>query len=291
MNQEITPKEQRSIAKEEIPIIINRAMAALERAKTYAEKMDAIDEADSIFERLAKSIKSHKDLEFELETAKAELIIAIDRVKIEIAIEYDKAKKEGLVAPQGRPKELSEKEKTSEPRTFSDSDKPKLNELNIEKQRISEARKIHNFDEKNPGLREQIIKEMPGKNEKVTKNISFRIAKEAEKERKRQTEILKQEQILKNAQKRQEEFLRKAEQLKREKERLEAHLKGTRFHSRSHYNPFDIPSIRRHPFTMDEWRLVVSCLHPDTRLNMSNEKLDKALQILLQRKAELTGQN
>lgn len=169
---EITKTEP--INKDTLPIIIDRVILALNDAKTFSEKEEAIIKAGITFDILDKAKKLHSGLEIKLEEAKAELIIAIDRSKIELKKMYDKVKKK----KGGRPSSEKEKENPAEPRQGSTKQK-----TSNDHQRMSETAKIIAFDKKHPGAREARINDMPKKGERVTKGISLKIVKDYEKDK------------------------------------------------------------------------------------------------------------
>jgi hypothetical protein len=198
MTKEVTNKADDKITKDTISTIIGRAIASLKEAKTHSEKLAAINTADMTFDALDKAKKLHKDLEFELETAKAELVIVIDRVKIEIYEEYEKAKKNGDVAT-GSGKPTHKKSVVPEPRELPNHKvkQPSQKDIKlISSQRLSETRKVVNFDKKNPGVRENTIREMPEKGKRVTKGVSLKIVENNEEPKPKKEEKPKQEIVM-----------------------------------------------------------------------------------------------
>lgn len=200
MTKEVTNKADDKITKDTISTIIGRAIASLKEAKTHSEKLAAINTADMTFDALDKAKKLHKDLEFELETAKAELVIVIDRVKIEILEEYEKAKEDNKVAQKGQTRNTGTSEKPKIAEVRRSSERPKVittqKDIGVSNQRLSETRKIVNFDKKNPGVRENTIREMPEKHKKVTKGVSLRIVENNEEPKPKKEEKPKQEIVM-----------------------------------------------------------------------------------------------
>jgi hypothetical protein len=172
------------ITRSSLPEIIGKAIGALERARDSHEKKVAIANALNDFDQLDRARKLHKDLESELEIAKVELILAIDRARIDMRELYLKEQETDRALKQGQSKKNSEKQ-TSEPRMFSE--KPKFTvipksaaELGIIPQRLAEIKKVVNFDAKYPDRRENIIRSMPNKGERVTRGISLKIVENLE---------------------------------------------------------------------------------------------------------------
>jgi hypothetical protein len=178
MTKDVTARKNEQITKDTIPIIIGRAIESLEKAKTFAEKEEELAKSNIIFEMLDEAKKLYTDLEFELETAKAELVIAMDRTKIEYAEMYKQ-----VVPPKGNFSKVpvSEIPEMSEARTFREKEKAGPS---ISRQRVAEATKVAAFDKKNPGVREATIRDMPAQKKRVTKGASLRIVKDAEPEAK-----------------------------------------------------------------------------------------------------------
>jgi hypothetical protein len=181
-------KDMESVTKTSLPLIISRAIINLEEAKTYSEKLEAIDKAKLTFDALDKAKKYSEGLEFELENAKAEIIIAVDRAKVDILQRHERGVKDGIILGDGQTKKTgtSGKSKLPEARVASEIPKTQAEAGIVSNQRLSEIRKVVNFDKNNPGVREQIIRDMPNKGEPITKGISLKIAEKEDKPQQKQ---------------------------------------------------------------------------------------------------------
>jgi hypothetical protein len=205
------------ISKETIPTVIRRVITNLEKAVTDYEKDEAIKDASATVDMFQAAKKANLHLEEELEKARRELIKAIDKVKIERVNKYDKAKKDGEVHNVGRSKKP--KEEMSDASDISE--KPKQKDLNIDRRRMEEDRKVAKFERKNPGTIERIIDKKP-KKETVSKNISSKVVRFAEKNKNKKPEEI--EEILSKERKfPDEETLRYREDMKKKYEQRQEH--------------------------------------------------------------------
>jgi hypothetical protein len=183
MKNDLIPEKTEQITKEMIINTVSRAITILTNAKNHYEQKAAIKNASNIIDMFEVAKKANEELEEKLEEARREIIKAIDNVKIERSIQYDKAKKSGEVHGQGR----SKKQNAKTPERSGVSEKPKQNDLGMNDRRVSEERKIADFDAKHPGVRERIINKKP-KKETVSKNISLKIVEFATKNKDKKPE-------------------------------------------------------------------------------------------------------
>lgn len=284
-----------------LPAIMSRALNALTSAKTYAEQEEALIKANLTFDKLEAAKKLYKDMEIELSKAQAELIVAIDRARSNQRQLYIQAVKNGEMAPHGGARTRTEKLKvrTSDLENFQNSTVssaatlPTTSKVGLSKQRLHETKKIDEFDEANPGVREAIIRAMPEKGERITKGISLKIATSKEKENKQAEQKAKDEAKQKKAM---EEQARAVAELERRKKKMEElcvkdKQDSAAFNAKKATDEAAGKAYlyrdNKPPLTLDEWKFLLTCLHPDAR--PAADKLTKAYAIISGKKFDLTG--
>jgi hypothetical protein len=170
MSEDLARNNIEPITTDTIPIIIDRIISSLRKARTFSKKEEAIKIAAATVDAFESAKKINIELEEKLEMARREIIVVIIKVKVQRVNIYDKAKKAEEVHGQGRSKKS--KEKTSEPAEVSE--KPKQKDLDINFRRLSEDRKVASFEKDNPGTITRIIKRTH-KDETVSRNIGHKV--------------------------------------------------------------------------------------------------------------------
>jgi hypothetical protein len=146
-HQEVTEYEP-----ERLPRLIERAAAALAKATTAAEILEARETAAFVYNtakqwaRFAKAKQAHDEILTACHRAMADALIIETQAQCRLADEYDAAQQRGEAAMHsaGRPKIVSKPDDLSGPATSI--------ELGIKRQQLSEARFIRDAETANPGV-------------------------------------------------------------------------------------------------------------------------------------------
>lgn len=151
-----------------LPVLIDRATAALDNARNSAEVLEARDMARVAYDaaksagRIAKAKQAHDSLIAEVHRAQAHALAIESRAKMRLADEYDAAQERGEVRGNGeRGKAVVDHNGISGPATAAD--------LGIRRDEIHEARQLRNAEQEQPGLIRQALDAMIDRREEPTR--------------------------------------------------------------------------------------------------------------------------
>jgi hypothetical protein len=144
-----------TVEPERLAALITRAAAALARATTAAEILDATNQAKIVYEaakaaaRLAKAKEAHDEIVAACRKAMADALVIEAQAQCRLADEYDAAQERGEVKTPGQPhkKRIIPNENNSS--TVTD--------IGLTSKQIHEARIVRDAEKKKPGLVKQTI--------------------------------------------------------------------------------------------------------------------------------------
>lgn len=151
---------------ETLPTLINRAVEALETARSSAEVLEARDLARVAYDaaksagRIAKAKQAHDTILSEVHRAQAHASYIRARAEMRLAEEYDAAQDRGEVATDGKPKTVAQ-DNGFKPATAAD--------LGLRRDEIHEARKLRDAERDNPGLIRRALDGMIERGEEPTR--------------------------------------------------------------------------------------------------------------------------
>jgi hypothetical protein len=139
---------------ERLPQLIGRAAAALRKAKTAAEILDAKDQANLAYTtagaaaRMAKAKGAHDQVVSACRKVMADALVIEAQAQCRLADEYDAAQERGEIAKQssGRPKSVPNEN------TFTRTD-----DIGITRKQILEARIVRDAEKQKPGIIQQTV--------------------------------------------------------------------------------------------------------------------------------------
>lgn len=157
------------IPSETLPVLIDRATAALDNARDSAEVLEARDMARMAYDaaksagRIAKAKQAHDSIISDVHRAQAHALAIRARAEMRLAEEYDAAQDRGEVAGPntGRPKSVADD--NAYPRIFNAGD------LGLRRDEIHDARKLRDAERENPGLIRRSLDAMIERGEEPTR--------------------------------------------------------------------------------------------------------------------------
>lgn len=147
-----------------LPVLLDRAAAALVSAKSSAEVLEARDMARVAYDaaksagRLAKAKEAHDSVLAEVYRAQADALMIEARAKMRLAEEYDAAQDRGEVAGPTGNNLRSEAER-----------KPTAADVGLTRKDVHEARQIRDAEKADPGIAQRAINAMLDRGEEPTK--------------------------------------------------------------------------------------------------------------------------
>lgn len=150
---------------ETLPVLINRAVEALEAARTSAEVLEARDMARAAYDaaksagRIAKAKTAHDSILADVHRAQAHATFIRARAEMRLAEEYDAAQDRGEIARQGQRTDL-----------IPDGKKvPTPQDVGISPKDIHEGRKLREAESAEPGLIRRSLDAMIERGEEPTR--------------------------------------------------------------------------------------------------------------------------
>lgn len=146
---------------ETLPTLINRAVHALENARSSAEVLEARDMARVAYDaaksagRIAKAKQAHDSILADVHRAQANATFIRARAEMRLAEEYDAAKDRGEVARAGH--------------NQHGEVVPTVNDLGLSRKDIHEARQLRDAERENPGLIRRSLDAMIERGEEPTR--------------------------------------------------------------------------------------------------------------------------
>lgn len=156
------------IPSETLPVLIDRATAALQNARSSAEVLEARDMARVAYDaaksagRMAKAKQAHDSIVSDVHRSQAHALAIRARAEMRLAEEYDAAQDRGEVAKAGqydRPNVVSDN--VSRRATSAD--------LGMRRDEIHEARKLRDAEQAEPGLISRALNAMVERGEEPTR--------------------------------------------------------------------------------------------------------------------------
>ncbi|TIP38370.1 MAG: hypothetical protein E5X76_19990 [Mesorhizobium sp.] len=141
------PKVVAAPSAKPLPSLVKEAAAALSRATTAAEVLDARDKAGAVYDaakraaRLQKAKRAHDEIIAATHRAEADALEIEAMAKRRLADEYDAAQERGEVAKRGKPVNIPER-----------NNKATTAEIGIRRKDIHEARQMRVAIAKNPAI-------------------------------------------------------------------------------------------------------------------------------------------
>lgn len=154
------------IQTETLPVLIDRATAALSSARSSAEVLEARDMARVAYDaaksagRMAQAKQAHDSLIAEIHRAQANALAIRARAEMRLAEEYDAAQDRGEVAKSGQRNDLV---------GSHNEVKPTAADLGIRRDEIHEARKLRDAEASEPGLISRALDAMVARGEEPTR--------------------------------------------------------------------------------------------------------------------------
>lgn len=157
------------IPSETLPILIDRATAALDNARDSAEVLEARDMARMAYDaaksagRIAKAKQAHDSIISDVHRAQAHALAIRARAEMRLAEEYDAAQERGEVAKgsTGRGDKIVSGGNDIKPATAAD--------LGLARKDIHEARQFRDAERENPGLIRRSLDAMIERGEEPTR--------------------------------------------------------------------------------------------------------------------------
>jgi hypothetical protein len=140
---------------EKLPHLIERAAAALAKATTPAEFLEARDQAAVVYDvakvaaRFAKAKQAHDEIQAACRKAMADALLIEARAQMRLADEYDAAQARGEVSSAGRPKTKNIPDENNFSSTVTD--------IGLTSKDIHEARRVRDAEKAKPGIVEQTL--------------------------------------------------------------------------------------------------------------------------------------
>lgn len=153
-----------TVPAETLPILIDRASAALASARTSAEVLEARDFARVAYDaaktagRMAKAKQAHDSLIADVHRAQAHALAIRARAEMRLAEEYDAAQDRGEVKRNG-----GNNSTVANPNSATAAD------LGLRRDEIHEARKLRDAEAAEPGLIQRAINAMVQRGEEPTR--------------------------------------------------------------------------------------------------------------------------
>jgi len=152
---------------EKLPLLIERAAAALTKATTAAEFLEARDQAAFVYDaakmaaRFAKAKEAHDEILAACRKAQADALLIEARAEMRLAEEYDAAQARGEAA----------KYSSGNPQIVPDrNDLPKTAaELGLTRKVILEARRVRDAEKAKPGLIRETVDKLLAAGEEPTR--------------------------------------------------------------------------------------------------------------------------
>lgn len=145
-----------------LPVLIDRATAALDSARTSAEVLEARDMARVAYDaaksagRMARAKQAHDSLIADVHRSQAHALAIRARAEMRLAEEYDDAQDRGEVAGHGRSKVEADNVTTAA-------------DLGLRRDEIHEARKFRDAERESPGIIHRAIEGMIERGEEPTR--------------------------------------------------------------------------------------------------------------------------
>lgn len=155
------------IPSETLPVLIDRATAALEHARDSAEVLEARDMARMVYDaaksagRMAKAKQAHDSIISDVHRSQAHALAIRARAEMRLAEEYDAAQERGEVATGNRSKDFGVAADNAKPATAAD--------LGLRRDEIHDARKLRDAERENPGLIRRSLDAMIERGEEPTR--------------------------------------------------------------------------------------------------------------------------
>jgi len=156
-----------------LPMLVDRASAALSNARSAAEVLEAREIADFVYDmarraaRLQKAKGAHDELVAAAHRAQADALEIEANAKRRLATEYDAAQQRG------------ELKKAGKPNCSSAEQLPGVEDLGISRKEIFEARQIRDAEEAEPGIVRRVLDEHLDRGDEPTKAALRKIVVEA----------------------------------------------------------------------------------------------------------------
>jgi hypothetical protein len=140
---------------EKLPLLIEQAAAALAKATTAAEFLEAHDQAAFVYDaakmaaRFAKAKQAHDTIIAACRKAQADALLIEARAQMRLAEEYDAAQARGELAKHSGGNPQIVPNKNDLPKTAA--------ELGLDRKEIHEARRVRDAEKAKPGIVEQTL--------------------------------------------------------------------------------------------------------------------------------------
>lgn len=148
-----------------LPVLIDRATAALDNARDSAAVLEARDMARAAYDaaksagRIAKAKQAHDSIISDVHRAQAHALAIRARAEMRLAEEYDAAQDRGEVQRHGGQK----------PRDVLSVNIPSASEVGIARRDIHEARQLRDAERESPGLIQRTLDSMIERGEEPTR--------------------------------------------------------------------------------------------------------------------------
>jgi hypothetical protein len=172
---------------EKLPRLIERAIAALEKATTAAEILEAKEQASVAYDaakraaRLKKVKDAHEDILAACRKTQADALVIEARAQIRLADEYDAAQERGEVQKAGGDR------KTIIPKKNND---PTVIDIGLTSKQVHEARQIRDAEKAKPGVIRKMLDDQLKAGEEPTKAAIRRAVGRKRKSKPKQTDNL-----------------------------------------------------------------------------------------------------
>lgn len=153
------------IPSETLPVLIDRATAALDNARDSAEVLEARDMARMAYDaaksagRIAKAKQAHDSIISDVHRAQAHALAIRARAEMRLAEEYDAAQDRGEVASRGGERSGREHSPVA----------PSAADIGLARKDIHEARQFRDAERENPGLIRRSLDAMIERGEEPTR--------------------------------------------------------------------------------------------------------------------------
>lgn len=153
---------QSNMPTDSLPVLINKATAALDNARNSAEVLEARDLARVAYDaaksaaRIMKAKQAHDTLITEVHRSQAHALAIRARAEMRLAEEYDAAQERGEVAGLGANQHRDEGVAAS-------------NTLGLRRDEIHEARRLRDAERVDPGVIQRTISDMVDRGEEPTR--------------------------------------------------------------------------------------------------------------------------
>lgn len=156
---------QSNMPTDSLPVLINKATAALDNARNSAEVLEARDLARVAYDaaksaaRIMKAKQAHDTLITEVHRSQAHALAIRARAEMRLAEAYDAAQERGEVARQGQRTDLIPEEKKV----------PTPQDIGLSGKDIHEARRLRDAEAADPGVIERTVNGMVERGEEPTR--------------------------------------------------------------------------------------------------------------------------